>query len=212
MRARSLAIVAAAAGLAFAAAGNAGAATPRTQAVITGGQVVMIVDPELIHHLSADGAGLTASGGASLTVTKKEPKQTLLSFSVAKKRPDGAPASIELASHCRCVSVPLRGSIVLTGNGKRVVLGSPVITTGIYAGSNRIDAQVGGSTQNSFPLASVKLPRTLSGTALTLTGLVAQISSNSGYQYGFLQVAPNFPTARTTTFAVITVKLRLAAR
>ncbi len=198
MRARSLAIVAAAAGLAIAAAGNAGAATPRTQAVITGGQVVMIVDPGLIHHLSADGASLTASGGASLTVTKKEPKQTLLSLSVAKKRPDGAPASIELASHCRCVSVPLRGS--------------PVITTGIYAGSNRIDAQVGGITQNSFLLANVKLPRTLSGTALTLTGLVAQISSNTGYQYGFVQVAPNFPTARTTTFAVITVKLRLAAR
>jgi hypothetical protein len=187
--------------------------------VITGGTVTIAVSSDLLGVFAADNATLTAGGGAAMTVTQT--KETILTLSVIGGVRNNA--VIELASSCRCVAFRTRGTLTLTGNGKKMTLARPYVningithqaTLGFFA-SDGIQAPTDTSVVDLPP---INLPRSIGGTTFSLAGLAGTVSPNSrgvfkGYEPHLGDpgggAAPNYPTDRAVAFGTISMKLKL---
>jgi hypothetical protein len=191
----------------------------RTHFVITGGTVTIALSGDLLGVFQADNAALTAGGGATTTVTKT--KETILTLPVLGGLKNNA--AIELASHCRCVGFRTRGTLVLTGNGKKMTLARPYININSLMHTATLGFLTSDGVQaptdtSVVDLPLISLPRSLSGTTFSLTGLVGKVSPNSrgvfkGYEPHLGDpgngAAPHYPTDRAVTFGTISIKLKL---
>ena len=191
----------------------------RTHFVITGGTVTIAVSSDLLGVFAADDATLTASGGAAMTVTKT--KETILTLQVLGGLRNNA--VIELASHCRCVGFRTRGTLILTGNGKKMTLARPYVNingvthqaTLSFFSSNGSQAPTDTSVVGLPP---INLPRSIGGTTFSLTGLDGTVNPSSrGVFKGYERylgdpgdgAAPHYPTDRAVPFGTISMKLKL---
>ncbi len=199
----------------FAVTGS-GSAHPsaRTHFVITSGTVTIVLSSDLLDTFAADNATLTATGGAAITVNKA--KQSILTLPVIGGLQHNA--VIELASHCRCVGFRTRGTLTLTGNGKTMTLTKPDVEISSLLHQAQITVTTRGAEESTVALPAINLPRSLSGTTFSLTGLVSTVSpSGSEVFSGYAQhpgdpgdgAAPHFPSDRVVTFGTVSIKLKV---
>ncbi len=190
----------------------------RTHFVITGGTVTIALSSDLIDVLEADNAKLTASGGGVAVVTKTG--GMILTLPVLGGLSHNS--TIELASHCRCITIATRGTLVLTGNGKQNLLAKPVISFNGASGLGMITfvTKVGmqAPIQTSVvSLAFPRLPRSIAGTTFALNNLAGTVSAAGGGAFkGYVPypgnpgngVVPNYPN-RAVAFGTVSIKLKL---
>lgn len=184
----------------------------RTHFVITGGTVTIAVSSDLLGVFAADNATLSTGGGATTAVTKT--KQTILTLPVLGGLPNNA--VIELAKHCRCVGFTTRGTLIVTGNGKKMTLAKPQLNIDGLTRQAQLSFFTRGSRQAAITFPPINLPRSISGTTFSLSGLVGPVSYRNVFQ-GSQQhlgdpgdgAVPNFPADRTVTFGTFSMKLKL---
>lgn len=202
--------------LASATASAAGArADARTHFRITGGTVTVQLAADLLDVFAADNAVLTAGGGASIHVVAKT-KQTILTLPVAGGLAAGG--VVELAAHCRCVSFTTRGSLYLTGNGKRMTLTKPYFAFDGKTGKAYVAFTQGTTMQSTVDLPPTTLPRSLAGNTFARSGLAGTVNPGSRWVFkGYEKypgepgdgAAPNYPIDRAVAFGTIAFTLRL---
>lgn len=186
----------------------------RTHFVITGGTVTIAVSSDLLGVFAADNATLTAAGGATMAATKAQ--QTILTLPVLGGLRNNA--VIELAPHCRCVGFRTRGTLILTGNGKTMTLAKPQFNINGVIHQAHLSFFTRGSDTAAIDLPPINLPRSISGTTFSLTGLTTTVNpSGRGIFKGYEPhlgdpgdgAAPHYPTDRAVPFGTISIKLKL---
>lgn len=192
-------------------------ATPsgRTQFIITGGTVTIVLAQDFLNVLVADDATLSAGGGASITRTKSH--QTVLTLHVLGGMANNA--MIELAPHCRCVAFTTRGALHVSGNGARMNLERPYFAFNGKTLRAYLAFDFKGATQQiAVELGRVRLPASLAGKTFSLHGLhgIVDPSSGRGLFAGYNQnpgepgdgAAPHWPY-RSVTFGTVAIDLSL---
>lgn len=193
-----------AAAAALAAAGLAYGSSSGTQFTILGGTVTLHVDQGLLDALAADGATISAGSGATLTKTKTQ--EVLVRFPVVRD----SRGQIELKSHCRCVQIPTRGSLVFSGSGTAKTWARPVINLDGVQGNHRITMVYEKLDTTVAKLSGVTVPRSLAGRAFVARGLVAKI-----YTTGLpplYAVAPSTQSGSEYTLGRLDIQLKLKPR
>ncbi len=189
---------------ALAVAGVASGASSGTQFAIVGGSVTLHVDQGLLGALAADGATISAGGGATLTKTKTQ--EVLVRFPVVRD----SRGQIELKPHCRCVQIPMRGSLVFSGSGTAKTWTGPVINLDGLQGNHRMSMVYEQLQTTVAKLSGVTLPRSLAGRTFTAQGIAATF-----YTTGLpplYAVAPSTQSRSEYTLGRLDVQLKLKPR
>jgi hypothetical protein len=111
-----------------------------------------------------------------------------------------------------------RGALVLTGNGKQMILAKPDILLNGFTGSYVIGFTAKNVTRSVVDLGHVSIPRSIAGNTFSLGGLASTVA---GGNYDVFRgdapqpgdpgdgAAPNYPTDRTVSFGTVSMKLKL---